>query len=105
LLAILLGVRDGRRDAKAGRPPYVLSLLRDSDKRRANLGEALKSLAVPLTLGMGLSLLFQWIIRGVVHLLPAIGFGVFLIGLPYAIARALSNRVASASFRHASRAH
>ena len=41
LFAVLLGIRDGRRDAKAGVAPYVYRIIFDSPRRRESLKEGL----------------------------------------------------------------
>lgn len=92
VLAILLGIRDGVRDAKDGRPPYVWSVLTGTD-RKQQLKHGLKQIAVPWAVGFGLSLVFQYVIRRVVHVGIAALFGAVFIAIPYMAARALSNRV------------
>ncbi len=98
-LAIVLGILDGRQDARLERPPYVFELLRNSAQRKPLVGEALKRLSIPLALGVTFSLVFQWIIRKSVNLGTALLYGVFFIGLPYAMARALSNRASKFHMR------
>lgn len=102
LLAVLLGIRDGSHDAKEGRPPYIWALLRDAAGRRGRLTEALKRLAIPMAVGIAMSLILQWVVRNRVHLATAALYGVLFIGLPYAVARALSNRAVKALLRHRS---
>ncbi len=95
LVAILLGVRDGLKDARAGAPPYLLDLLQAREQRASRLRALLRTLRFPLLLGVGMSLLFQQLIRRQVHLWTALAFGVAFITLPYCVARALANRLAS----------
>ena len=92
VLAILLGVRDGVRDAKEGRPPYVWSVVTGTD-RVQQLKRGLKQIALPLGVGFILSLVFQYVIRRVVHVGIAVLFGAVFIAIPYMAARALSNRL------------
>jgi hypothetical protein len=54
----------------------------------------LENVANLLLLGILLDSVFQWLIYGVSHLGAALVVGPTLIIAPYAIARALSNRVA-----------
>jgi hypothetical protein len=95
LVAIFLGWRDGRLDARAGRPPYFLSLFRSSPgtTRSANLKEGLQHAAVPLTVGIVLDLVVQFVLLHRIYLITGILVGVLLVALPYAFARGLFNRM------------
>ena len=92
LLAIALGIRDGRRDAAAGRPPYVLRVLLVNATRKEELMTGLQTLAKPLALAVVLDALVQFIIFRSVRLWHALLAGTILIALPYATARSLANR-------------
>jgi len=94
LVAILLGVRAGRGDARAGRPPYILAVIAHSHHRRQLLAEAARELANILLFGVLLDAVAQWLILGVWHPGATLVVGPVLIGLPYALARAIGNRVA-----------
>lgn len=93
IVAIVLGIRDGRRDAAAGRPAYFISLLTGKMPRKQQLTAALRILWVPLTVAIVLDLILQYIILRSVHLWRGVAAGVILIALPYVMARGLSNRV------------
>jgi len=45
LVAVLLGIRDGAMDAKAGEPPFIIDLIIDRENRRTKLAGVLKSLS------------------------------------------------------------
>lgn len=92
LVAILLGIRDGRRDAAAGDPPYVLAVLFVRGRRKEELSSALRSIITPLLVGFMVSLIVQHYIFRSVRLWHAIVFGIGLIALPYVVARGLTNR-------------
>jgi hypothetical protein len=85
LLAILLGIRDGRLDSHAGHPPIFRA-------GRGELGAALRRIVVPLCLAAGMSLLYQYLIMRQVRLWPALLLAVFIVALPYLLARALAQR-------------
>jgi len=93
LVAILLGVRAGRGDARAGRPPFLLALAAHAQHRRQMLAEAARSLANIVLIGILLDAISQWLILGMAHPGAALVVGPVLIGLPYALARAFSNRM------------
>ena len=93
--ASLLGVRGGLADARAGHPPYLLGLVAASGRRRELLRSGLGAVRNLLAAGIVLDLAFQLVLYRSVHPGAALVVGPILICLPYAIARALSNRVAT----------
>jgi hypothetical protein len=93
LVALLLGVRLGLRDAKHGRPPFFMSLVDPKHDRRANLKEGLRDAIVPLCVAFILDGILQRIILGHIRLLGAVVVGALLVFLPFIIGRGLSNRV------------
>ena len=93
LVATLLGVRAGRGDARAGRPPYFFALVAHPQHRRQMLAETARSLANIVLIGILLDAISQWLILGMAHPGAALVVGPVLIGLPYALARAFSNRM------------
>jgi hypothetical protein len=94
LVSIALGMRDGIADAKLGKPPYFIRVLLESEGKVYALKHGLKSIAMPLTFGVVLDMILQWVIFQTVFLLPGVIAGTILVALPYALARALSNRIA-----------
>jgi hypothetical protein len=94
LVATLLGVRAGRFDARAGRPPYILAVIAHSQYRREVFAETAGELANIVLVGILLDAVSQWLILGVAHPGAALIVGPVLIALPYAFARATSNRLA-----------
>jgi hypothetical protein len=99
LVAILLGVRAGRGDARAGRPPYILTVIAHAQHRRQVLAQTARELANIVLVGILLDAVSQWLILGVAHPGAALVVGPVLIGLPYAFARGISNRIARLSRR------
>jgi hypothetical protein len=94
LIATLLGIRSGMADARAGRPPYLLGLATDRERRSELARDGLATVVNLLLMGILLDAVFQWVILGVSHPGAALVVGPVLITAPYAIARALANRAA-----------
>ena len=94
LMAVILGIRSGLADAKAGNPPYLYALFFHSDRRRKLIRSGLETVINVLLMGILMDAVFQWIILGMSYPGPALIVGPVLIMGPYALARALSNRVA-----------
>jgi hypothetical protein len=92
LVAVVLGIRGGLADARAGRPPYLLGMLFHRDVRPELLKSGLKSVVNLLLMGILMDSVFQWVILGVSHPGAAVVIGPVLVGGPYAMARALANR-------------
>lgn len=93
LIAILLGIRDGRRDARAGRPPYVFAVLAVRELRREAAASGLQSITKPLVVAILADMVLQYLIFRSVHLWSAIVVGAVLVALPYMVARAVTNRI------------
>jgi hypothetical protein len=91
--AMLLGVRGGLADAKAGNPPYLFGLIFASGRRREMLRTGLTAIRTLLAMGIVLDVLFQLILYQAVHPGAALLIGPILICLPYSASRALANRL------------
>jgi hypothetical protein len=90
-IATLLGIRDGLLDARAGRPPYLYNLL-FYQQRRELLWSAFDTVVNLMLMGILLDAIAQWLILGASYPGAALVIGPTLIMLPYALARALTNR-------------
>lgn len=93
-IAILLGIRAGMMDARAGRPPYLQGVLLHRGLRRELMRSGFESVGNLLLMGILLDAVCQWLILGVSHPGAALVVGPVLIAGPYSLARALSNRLA-----------
>jgi hypothetical protein len=94
LVALLLGIRLGVRDAKAGKEdPFFMSLVRDRRDRWPILKQGLRDAAVPLCVAFILDSILQRMILGHIRLLGAVIVGALLIFLPYMLGRGLAHRV------------
>ena len=92
--AILLGVRGGLADARAGRPPYLFGLVFGTGRRRELLRSGAAAIRNLLAVGIILDLVFQLVLYRAVHPGAALLVGPILIGAPYALSRALTTRLA-----------
>ena len=94
VLAILLGVRGGLADARAGNPPYLFGLLFVAGRRKELLGSGAAAIATLLAMGIILDIVFQFVLYRAVHPGAALVIGPILICSPYALSRALTTRLA-----------
>ncbi len=95
-IAVFLGIRDGLLDARAGTPPFVADLIFRPQDRARRLKTALHRLLTPILIAVLLDAIAQYLIFHRVRPVAALLVGTFVMGIPYAVARGLANRVASA---------
>ncbi len=94
-MAILLGIRDGRLDARAGAPPFGWALV-FMKGRKAAVKSALSALLVPIIIGSLMDAIAQYLIFHQVRPFWALVMGTLVMGLPYIAARGISNRIVTA---------
>lgn len=99
LVAIMLGIRDGRLDAKAGTPPFIYNVLFRKEDYRSQLRNALHALLKPVIVGIVLDAIAQYLIFKHIRPLPALLVGTFIMGVPYSLSRGISNRIFSGIIR------
>lgn len=92
-VAIVLGARSGAQDAQSGLPPFLWALALHAERRRELLRGALASTRNLVALAILLDLISQFLIFHEVRPGAALIVGPVLIAVPYAVSRALSNRI------------
>ena len=92
-VAILLGIRDGRKDARAGNVPFLWGLIFHKELRPQMLKHMITSLRNVVAIAILLDLISQYLIFRMVRPGAALVLGPVLIAAPYSCARALSNRI------------
>lgn len=102
LVAILLGIRDGRQDAKAGRPAFLISVFFAKGERLESLKSGVKSFIKPFVVSVILDIVVQVVIFHDIRIWSALVVGTLLIALPYSLARGLTNRFIQRRARHRS---
>jgi len=93
-VAIILGLRGGLADARAGRPPYLMGLLFHPLHRREYVRTGLSTVRDLVAFGIILDVVAQFLIFQQVHPGAALVVGPVLIATPYGLARGMANRVA-----------
>jgi hypothetical protein len=93
LVGLLLGVRDGMMDAKAGEPPFIFGLIIDKENRKAKLASLFKSLSKTIIIAIVLDMIAQYIIFNQIRVSGAIIIAIIILVVPYSVARAITNRV------------
>jgi len=93
-VALLLGVRDGVKDARIGSPPFLFALIYHRANYRGLVGTAFASLRDLLAIAIILDMVSQLAIFRRIHPGAALLLGPVLVAIPYGISRALANRIA-----------
>lgn len=94
LMASILALRDGWRDAQAGRPAYFWSLLSDPDHRRERLRSGWKSVGKVVVVALVLDTVYQLIVLHTFYPGEAMITATILAIVPYVTLRGPANRLA-----------
>src|SRR4051794_19122389 len=82
-MALMLGIYDGLRDAKAGKPPLIWSIVFGIGDRRAHVKTLAIRLVRPIILASLADAIVQGLMFGHVRPLMALMVGTVLMALPY----------------------
>lgn len=95
LMGIILAFLDGRRDARAGRPPWGWAAIHDVGHRRDLLLNGWKSVSKLFFVAIALDLIYQFVVHRFERFYPGETLVVaFLLALvPYALMRGPANRL------------
>jgi hypothetical protein len=92
-VAILLGVRGGMKDAGSGLPPFLWALAFHKEHRRGLLRSTIISVRNLVAIAILLDIVSQFLIFKEIRPGAALVVGPVLIGVPYALSRAVTNRI------------
>ena len=93
LMAGLLAVRAGLRDAREGRPPYFWTLLTDSTQRAALLRDGWRAVARVFVLAIVMDVIYQLIARRWIYPGETVVVAIVLAVIPYLLLRGPINRL------------
>ncbi len=93
-LAILIGIRGGIADRRAGRPNYLRALVGTGEQRRKAMVHGFGVIVNLLLMGILLDAVFQRVILGAAYPGAALVVGPVLIATPYLLARSVAHGVA-----------
>ena len=94
LMATLLAVRAGLKDAREGRPPYLWTLLTEPEQRVDLLREGWRSIARVFILAVVMDLIYEWVVGRAFYPLETIIVAIVLAVVPYLLLRGPVNRIA-----------
>jgi hypothetical protein len=93
LLASVLAMRDGRKDAREGRPTFFLRVVREPEKRRALLRDAWKSVGKVFLTAVAFDVIYQLIALQGIRPGQTLIVATVLAIIPYLVVRGLTNRI------------
>lgn len=99
LVATVLAVRAGWKDAQTGRSPYFWTILSSPEDRHDLLREGWKAVAKVFTLAVVIDLIYQVVVFGWIYPLEALIVAVLLAFVPYLLVRGPVNRIARGILR------
>jgi hypothetical protein len=94
IVAIVLAIRAGIRDAREGRSPYLWTLRQVPSERRRLIASGLKDIGKVLTLAIVLDVAYQVIVLHQVRVLQTLIVAVVVAVLPYVLFRGPTTRLA-----------
>ena len=99
-MAVLFAVRDGLKDAKAGRPPFLWTVFSSAENRPALIRDGWKSIGRVFVLAIVLDLIYQFRVFRWVYPVETLDVALILAVLPYALLRGPVNRLARLWIHH-----
>jgi hypothetical protein len=105
LMAAALAIRDGYKDAKAGRPPYLATMIRDASQRGQLAREGLRAVLRVMIFAAVMDVIYQLIELDGIYLLQTAFIVVALALLPYLIFRGPADRLARYWLQRSSSGH
>ncbi len=92
-IAIILAIRDGRKDAVEGRVPFFWSLFTERGHRRELIRRGWKSVGKVFIIALIIDTVYQFIAQGWFYPGEALFVGLMLAIVPYVLLRGPANRL------------
>jgi len=93
LMAVILAVRDGVKDARGGRPPWFWAVFTDREHGRDLLRDGWKSVGKVFLVAIAIDAIYQYIELRWFHPVEALLVASLLAFVPYVLLRGPVNRV------------
>lgn len=93
-VVVFLAIRAGTRDARQGNPPYLWTILTDSDQRKRLLHEGWKDVAKIFTMAVILDLVYSLVVLHRIFPMQTLMVAVILAIVPYLLLRGVVTRLA-----------
>lgn len=94
MMAAVVAIAHGLKDARTGRSPYFWTVLRNPQARTARLREGLNATARIILLGIAMDVIYQVAFLRAFYPVEALVIALLLAFVPYVVLRGLVTRVA-----------
>jgi hypothetical protein len=95
VMAIVFAIRDGLKDARAGRSAYLWMIVTDPSRRAERLREGFEAVGRVIGLGILMDAIYQYVVLKAFFPLEMLIIVLVLAFVPYLLARGPANRIAS----------
>jgi hypothetical protein len=102
-MSTLFAVRDGLRDARAGRPPFLWTILGSPDDRRRLIRDGLLAIGKLILMALVVDFVYQLVVFRRLYPVEAIDVAFLLAVVPYFVIRGPVNRLGSLWIRRGKR--
>jgi hypothetical protein len=92
-MAAIVAIHDGLGDARTGRTPYFITVLRNPQERAGRLREGLNATARIILLGLAMDVVYQLVVLRTFYPNEALIIALLLAFVPYVLIRGLVVRV------------
>ena len=99
VMAAIAAIHDGRSDARLGRTPYLMTVLRNPQERIGRLRDGLNATARIILLGLTMDIIYQAVVLRTFYPDEALVVALLLAFVPYLIIRELVVRIARMRIR------
>jgi hypothetical protein len=93
LMASIFAFRDGLKDAREDRPPYLWTIITDPSQRGDLIRHGWKSVGRVFILAIVMDVIYQLIVVGWIYPLETIAVAILLAVIPYLLIRGPVNRL------------
>ena len=100
IVASILAVRAGLRDAREGRPAFLWTVLTDASSRAQFLHSGWKDISKIFLIAMALDAVYQAIVFHRFYVIQALIVAISVAAIPYALIRGPVNRIVGGSRTH-----
>ena len=94
LVASVLAIKAGLRDAKAGDPPFLWTVLTKSDERKPLVRSAWKDISKLFIIAMVLDTVYQFLVLKEFRILQTLIVAIVVAVIPYSLLRGIVTRLA-----------
>ena len=93
LMASIFAFRDGFKDARENRPPYLWTIITDRSQRAGLLHQGWKATGRVFILAIIMDVIYQLIVLGWIYPLELLAIAILLAVVPYLVLRGPVNRL------------